>query len=376
MQIRLNHKHSSFTARTPTAVGTGLVALDVLLRDERTTAYSALGGSAGNVLAILAHLGWSVTPVASLGRDAAADRIYHEFKKLGADTRFLACEDHQYTPVVYQLPSNGESTHRFSFSCPFCGIKRGFSSPEDDTLSDAVLQHAPIPSVFYFDRVTPWALELAEKYRERGAIVMFEPSVIGTDLDAFQRAIKSAHILKYADDRIDDLKDFHRDSVEVEVQTRGKRGLQFRTQSTASSWHELPAFAIPYLADTAGAGDWCSAGFLFALIGSVAENGGSGFMSTRRVKESLRFGQILAALNCMQVGARGLARQFDRNHIVSTAAAIRNAIAVSAISDHFAEISQREPVDHVSHVRNHTLSVSKVAAKVHASWLCCKSLVI
>lgn len=376
MQIRLNHKHSSFSAQAPTAVGTGLVALDVLLRDEGTTMYSALGGSAGNVLAILAHLGWSVTPVASLGRDAAADRIYHEFKKLRADTRFLSYDDHQHTPVVYQLPSEGDSTHKFSFSCPFCGVKRGFAAPEQDTLSEAVLRNADIPSVFYFDRVTPWALELAEKYRAHGVTVMFEPSVIGNDLDAFQRAIKSAHILKYADDRIDDLRDFHRDSVEVEVQTRGKRGLQFRTRSTASSWHELSAFEIPYLADTAGAGDWCSAGFLFALIGSVAENGGKGLMSARRVKESLRFGQILAALNCMQFGARGLAKQFDRGRIVSTAAAIRNAVVTSAISDHFTEISQKDSVDHTSHLRSYAFSGNQATTEEHASWLCCKSLVI
>ena len=377
MQIRLNFKSSNHSPPVPTLVGTGLLALDVLLSDERTMMYSALGGSAGNVLAILAHLGWSVTPVASLGHDAAAKRIYHEFKELHADTRFLAYDAHQHTPVVYQLPKGGDVTHKFSFTCPFCGVRRGFSAPEEDTLSDVVLKNADAPSVFYFDRVVPWALELAEKYRAQGTVVMFEPSIVGDDLDAFQRAINAAHVLKYADDRIDDLQGFSRDSVELEVQTRGKHGLQFRFQCSTSdaSWQELPAFVVPHLADTAGAGDWCSAGFLFALIGSVAENGGKGLMSTRRVKESLRFGQILAALNCMQVGARGLARLYDRDHIVSTAAAIRNEHTAPRISDHFTEMYGEDNSHTVNRMWDCSFAspTNETGAEKLTPWLCCQS---
>lgn len=313
----------------PTIVGTGLVALDVVFGGDCASAEMALGGSAGNVLAILGHLGWHAVPVAQLGKDAAAMRIANEFSKLGADTRFLLQSQKLATPVVYQFPGGSGHSHEFSFRCPICGRKRGFVSPTDDV---AVVSHLDLidePDVFYFDRVTPWALELAERYRQAGTLVVFEPSTIGGDSASFERAIRAAHVLKYADDRIADLQGLDLSCVDVEIQTHGKRGLRFRVAEQAGGWHHLNALMVPYVADTAGAGDWCTSGFLYALVGSIIENGGRGQLSTRRMRESLRFGQILAALNCMEKGARGLARRHRAEQLVTLATSIRNSMASS-----------------------------------------------
>jgi fructokinase len=202
-------------------------------------------------------------------------------------------------------------------------------SPTDDVAALAHLRLIDAPDVFYFDRVTPWALELAERCRRAGTLVVFEPSTIGGDLATFKRAIRAAHVLKYADDRIADMQDVDLSCVDVEIQTHGKEGLKFRVAEQAGGWHHLSAFMVPYIADTAGAGDWCTSGFLYALVGSIIENGGRGQLSTRRVKESLRFGQILAALNCMEKGARGLARRHRAEQLVTLATSIRNSMASS-----------------------------------------------
>lgn len=314
---------SEFTGR-PTIVGTGLVALDVLLNGGSDAPNTSLGGSAGNVLAILGHLGWKSIPVAQLGADEAAEEIWHEFARLGAETRFLWRDKEYCTPVIFQLPGTGESTHQFSFRCPACGRKRAFTPPRLDQKSAALLDNIETPDVFYFDRVTPWALELAERYRSLGTLVVFEPSLVGGDHAVFARALQATNVLKYADERILELEQFDRSSIDVEVQTQGKRGLRFRSHSQPGAWQSLSAFQVPYVADTAGAGDWCTAGFLFALIGSIFEKGGKGFISTRRIRESLRFGQVLAALNCMEAGARGLSRSHSSKEIVHLAASIRN----------------------------------------------------
>jgi fructokinase len=318
-KINMQHNH----LHHPTIVGTGLVALDVLLTDDCANAETALGGSAGNVLAILGHLGWSSTPVAQLGMDEAAARIKFEFRKLGANTQFLLQSEQMSTPVVYQYPAKTGHSHEFSFRCPYCGLKRGFVPPIDDGTLIPNLRVIATPDVFYFDRVTPWALELAERYREMGALVMFEPSTIGSDLEAFRRGIRAAHIVKYADDRIADIERVDLSSVEVEIQTHGKRGLQFRLADHPTTWHNLSAFDIPYVADTAGAGDWCTSGFLYALVGSIFEHHSNPRLSTRRIRESLRFGQILAALNCMEKGARGLARRHPSERLIELATSIR-----------------------------------------------------
>jgi fructokinase len=311
--------------RRPRIVGTGLVALDVLGHSSRDVPGTALGGSVGNVLAILGHLGWHCVPVAELGLDNAAEKIRTEFASLGADLRFLRGNSLTSTPVVFQLPGTGGATHEFSFSCPVCGRKRGYSPPSCDVTSTEFLADISAPNVFFFDRVNTWALNLAERYRKAGTLVVFEPSLVGGDSEAFERAIQASHILKYADDRISDLARFELGSVDIEIRTLGKRGLEFRQSSQPDQWHSLSAFHIPFVADTAGAGDWCTSGFLYSLIDEIFEHGGAESISTLRVRESLRIGQALAALNCMEIGARGLARSKSRDEIVHLAASLNDA---------------------------------------------------
>ncbi|RQS25592.1 hypothetical protein DIE03_25030 [Burkholderia sp. Bp8992] len=315
MTIRLSLPERSDTR--PHVVGTGLLALDVLLGEDRTSVRAELGGSAGNVLAILAFLGWSSAPVARLGDDVAGRRIRREFEVLRADTRFIRHEDHAHTPVVYQWPGDHECTHRFSFSCPFCGQKRGFASEAGDAYCHTVLRQIERPDVFYFDRVTDWSLNLAENYRSRGALVVFEPSAVAVRTADFQRAIDACHILKYADERITELAAFDCSDVEVVIQTLGAQGLRFRVASDMpqGSWRTLTAFSVPRVADTAGAGDWCTAGLLYALYGGRS----SRELNTPTLAASLRFGQALAALNCMHSGARGLARYEVRDKLLALA---------------------------------------------------------
>lgn len=323
---RKEMQHNAIQRDYRRVVGAGLVALDVSLRDERTCAWSALGGSAGNVLAILAYLGWSSVPVAHLGMDPAAARILREFEALRADTRFLVGDPLTCTPVVYQFQGEHDRTHRFSFACPFCGQKRGFACDHTDSVSTPVLRDVQSSDVFYFDRVTPAALRLAEGYRARGALVMFEPSVVGDDAEDFSRAVRASHILKYADDRIKELAAFDLSQVAIEIQTLGARGLRFRAPSLVDAWLTLPAFDVPRIADTAGAGDWCSAGMLHTLFAGRAaitiED-----LSHNRLFEALRFGQALAALNCMHDGARGLARRWSAARVIRTARALQKSPA-------------------------------------------------
>jgi fructokinase len=351
----------------PFVVGAGLVALDVLIQSECKGASTALGGSAGNVLAILSHLGWRAAPVGQLGVDLAANYICNEFEQLGADVRFLSQSSHLCTPIVYQLPGTNGSTHEFSFACPFCGKKRGFHAPDHDTISAAVLSSITSPQVFFFDRITPWAIELAEKYRTRGTLVMFEPSVIDNDPLAFERAIRASHVLKYADDRIKDLMKFDRSTIDLEVQTLGQKGLRYRTKESPLSWVSLPAFSIPYVTDTAGAGDWCSAGFLYGLVSSDFKSSHESLLSRRNVEASLRFGQTLAALNCMRPGARGLAKALPKDSIFHMASEIKNR---STNSNSFTTPTKFE--------KNDTLrkkSVGKFGSSIELpNWLCCEAL--
>jgi fructokinase len=304
-------------------VGAGLIALDVLLNEDKSTVSSALGGSAGNVLAILAHLGWSSVPVAKVGIDSAAEHIRREFVELHADVRFLVGEHHSCTPIVFQSPGDGDKTHQFSFSCPHCGRKRHFSYSSDDKLRTPVLSEVKNSDVYYFDRVTSLSLKLAEDYRERGALVMFEPSSMGADIQAFERAVRAAHVIKYADDRIADLQAFDLSKVIVEIQTLGKNGVKFRSPSSDNRWISLSSYPAQHVADTSGAGDWCTAGMLYSLFANV--HGRSlDDLTNANIGDALRFGQALAALNCGYTGARGMAQREQAYEIFEMAAALQS----------------------------------------------------
>jgi len=205
---------SSAKVKTSThrIVGTGLFALDVIVRRDGSTAPPTLGGSAGNVLWILGALGWKTTPVGVLGDDSASRMVQSDFERVDADTRFLLRSSGRSTPVIFQhqleLTDRAPgATHRFTFTCPACGTKRGPLWDDESALADA---DSPLPSagVFFLDRPTRLGVSLAERYAEDGTVVVFEPSTMGNDLELFARAVRCASIVKYANDRIADLSNF------------------------------------------------------------------------------------------------------------------------------------------------------------------------
>jgi fructokinase len=323
------------------AVGSGLIALDVILDKTSSPITSAVGGSAGNVLAALAYLGWNSIPVCELGKDEAAEKVRGEFHKLKADLRFVVQSDDACTPVVYQMPAeeHERETHTFSFRCPTSGERRGFSPPSDSHLSEQVYQDVPKPSVFYFDRVTDVSLDLAEKYRARGVLVVFEPSTVPSDLDDFQRAISASDILKYADNRFDDFP-LDVSNVRLEIKTMGEQGLQFRIPSVVGSWTSLPAISVPSVADTAGAGDWCTAGLLASLFDASSHPD----ISYDAVYDGLRFGQSLAAANCMFTGARGVTERWTARRMKLYAEALMEKSATSGRPTKKAKVKVIQPL--------------------------------
>lgn len=366
---------SANVLQAPRIVGTGLVALDVLICDQVQSGTSSLGGSAGNVLAILAYLGWCAVPVVKLGNDRAAIRISSEFEALNADTRFIVRDESTPTPIVYQWPGDDQTTHKFSFCCPVCGTKRSFLSVDENaTLCNTVLSEVKTTDVFYFDRVTPWALTLAKTYRSRNAMVVFEPSTIQSDRDTFQEAIDACNVLKYADDRIDELKSFNREQVDIEIRTEGAKGLSFKLAAEKNSgWHFLEALSVPRISDTAGAGDWCTSGFLHYLSSKKTNFRDSNPLG---LANALRYGQALAALNCTQSGARGLTKQFDGAFLKNK---LENLFTSELLTVNFDSLW-----NHVSKDLYLTLDVNSSQASTHYLFektnmindLCCKSVEI
>lgn len=294
----------------PVVLGSGLVALDLVLgEDAEAPPRMFAGGTCGNVLTILSFLGWIAYPVARLRPGLAAEEVRSDMKKFGVKLDFLARRRQGSTPIIVQRirrRPDGSTVHRFAWSCPDCGSVLPGYKPLLQSEAAEVVKRMSRPSVFFMDRVSRGMLVLAEKSRDQGALVMFEPSGIG-DPKLFGEAIALCHILKHSRERAIQLSGkWKKSGPLLEVETLGGEGLRYRARAaseTLGKWESIPAFSAHKLVDAAGCGDWCTAG----LLHKVGTRGREGFASldSSEIHEALRFGQALATWNCQFIGARG-----------------------------------------------------------------------
>lgn len=296
-------------AKNKVVIGTGLITLDLLLKDTDDSIRWATGGSCGNVLSILGYLNLDVYPVARLNGDTASTFVRRDLRRWGVNLDFASLEPTAETPVITQKlrhRRNGKVAHSFGWDCPVCGSSLPWFKPILLSSVEEKLDSLPRPGFFYFDKVSPAAIALARWARAQGACVVFEPSGKG-DNKLFRRALEYTSILKYSEQRFSSPINAiaTNSSIKLEVQTCGSRGLAYRTRSSGkiSSWNNLKPIEIPKLRDSAGAGDWCTAGIISEIarrFPTLTEG-----VSVRNAKDLLTLAQAYAAWACSFEGARG-----------------------------------------------------------------------
>jgi fructokinase len=298
----------------PYALGTGLVALDVVVNlNSQQPPRCYAGGTCGNVLTILSYLGWDSSAISRLSQSPATDLLLADLRGRKVSTKFVTVESTGSTPIIIQRISRsatGEPYHTFSWRCPGCGSYLPGYKPVLVSAAQQLASRLQEPQVFFFDRVSRGALDLAKVSNDLGALIVFEPSGIG-DPKLFREAWSLAHVIKYSHERLRDIADLElRQSdhigVLLEIETLGPDGLRYRSRLpkiATNGWQPVDALKPPAFKDAAGAGDWCTAGILSRL----AHRGLAGFRRTtsEKLQEALRYGQALAAWNCGFEGARG-----------------------------------------------------------------------
>lgn len=304
----------------PAIFGTGLIALDVIVNAERAgNPVLAAGGTCGNVLAALSFLGWASYPVARLNGDPASRILQEDLSRWDVALDFATQAPSASTPIILQTirrDALGRPAHSFSLTCPTC---RGWFPRFRDVRSDAAqrvlawLEENDIvegPQVFFFDRVSRASLILAEAFAARGAVVVFEPSGKGKE-SLFEEALRVAHVLKYSRQRLPELS--RRAALSerriLEVETRGEDGLRYRSAASRWAWRSRPAITGVPVVDSAGAGDWCTAG----LLATIAPSGLAGLkeLSSQGIAAALAFGQAAASVACGYEGPRGAMYALD-----------------------------------------------------------------
>lgn len=292
-------------------IGTGLVALDVILNGKPETPPKLhAGGSCGNVLSILSFLGWSSFPVARLAKNSATKEIEKDFKKWEVQTTLISKTDEGSTPIIIHRilkDKRGKPKHRFEFRDPETAAWLPSYKPVLYKDVDSIIHKQPHAKVFYFDRINRGAIELAKANKEKGALIFFEPSSIGTHEGLFNECLQVADIIKFSNDRISNYAQlFPKQQVSLEIETRGIDGIRYRFGGIKKSetWHKIKAYYVNDVVDAAGAGDWCSAGIIDKLCKQGIKS--LNISNAENIKKAIKYGQLLGALNCYFDGARGI----------------------------------------------------------------------
>jgi fructokinase len=286
-------------------VGAGLISLDVLIRDGKRFPVSYyVGGTCGNVMMILAHMGWDTYPIARLDGTKDAQRVLADMYKNSVHTDFVSTSDGK-TPVIVQrnfITKDGIPTHKFESRNNMERFYLDFRSLSVKQANDIIEKIAFVPKVFFFDRVSPAIYKLATTFKKKGSVIFFEPSSKGGDVKRFFQSVEVADIIKFSDQRIKDYQQFENYKDKLFIQTQGSKGLRYRLHS---EWIQMAPIYNDNIVDTAGAGDWTASALINELFKDKQVKSINDF-SLNEIIMALNAAQEVGAKSCSYEGARGM----------------------------------------------------------------------
>lgn len=303
-------------------VGIGLLALDVVLeKDSKIKPLLYAGGSCGNLMCILSYLGFSTYPIARLAENKATEELLSDFNMWGVKTDLISKSNDGSTPIIIQRLSKskeGLPIHRFEFRNPEDGKYLPSFKPVLANTVDVFFDKKSICDFFFLDRISRSSIELAKLYKDNGAIVIFEPSSLKIEnKKLLDELVEFVDILKFSNDRIPLFKTVFQDGIfPIEIETLGKSGINYRINNNIdikNNWKHIPSFELGNVIDTAGAGDWTTAGLIKGLIDNNVKSISE--INVINIDKIFKYAQSLGALSCLFKGARGMMYQIDEHFL-------------------------------------------------------------
>lgn len=295
---------------TPIALCAGYMPLDIIVQEARV--WRRAGGTAGNVAAILAFLGWHSVLAGRVGDDDAGSELIRDLEAADVDCGLLQEDAGSETNrLVHRV---GARPHRYQYTCPRCDQRLPRSRPLTLSQVDEIVSTIPAPALYFFDRANAATVQLAEVYAAAGALVVFEPST-PTNAGLLGRALAAARIVKSSNEH--GPSPSHRSAAspgQIRVVTAGPAGARFRVGE--GPWRGFAAHMVPTVVDAAGAGDWMTAAIIDATMDTAP-------ITDRVIRTAIEVGQSLAALNCGLPGARALMEGRTRKEVLGLASQLR-----------------------------------------------------
>ena len=297
-----------------TVIGSGVYVLDaIVVRDypawpqlrpftERTV-LEEVGGTCGNVMCILAWLGWKAMPEVSLDDSPEGLKLASDLSRYGCDCRYVTNTPQGGTTLLrctHKKDADGNHTIAFRATGPGGSRfpKRHFLRARDevpaflDALDEA-------PGVYFFDDPAAGHRLIARTLRQRGTLVYFEPSSLKSNAEL--DAVAASDIVKFSGTHVTDESLTNRFPDKLFIRTLGADGLRFRLRG--GRWVDLPPVPCENVVDWEGAGDWTTSVFLTQL---AALDKPFGELDEDDVRRCLEAAQAVAAQSVCFLSSKGL----------------------------------------------------------------------
>ena len=250
-----------------TCLGVGTFPLDNLQEKngkDVKTIYQHVGGTCGNVMSILAWMGWHTLPAARLDDSEAGLLIKADLESYGCDTRLVSNTPDGGTTIldiIHKTGRDGKSKTAYMAHSPRGGRfvnHRFWTLKQAQALFDSLEE---MPDVLFFDRCAPGNILLAQLFHERGVLVYYEPN---EPVDRnFLRAVAASNIVKFSDEKHPDVSFTEDFTDKLFIQMMNEKGLRFKLR--AEGWMTIPPEHNPHAVDGEGAGDWTTSTFINEL---------------------------------------------------------------------------------------------------------------
>lgn len=288
-------------------IGTGIFNLDIIVVREypawpamrpfvEKEVLQEVGGTCGNVMCMLASMGWKVRPVACLDDSAEGRKITEDLKQFGCDCSFVSNTAGGGTTLLRCThKKDAAGNHVMSVRAGSPGgsrfPKRHFLRARDEA-PEFLATLKSTPAVFFFDDPAAGNRALARGLKERGALVYFEPSKVASNADL--EAVGLSDIIKFSDENVPDVSFADAYPDKIFIQTMGPGGV--RIKESGGDWYTIEGMKNDAVVDTEGAGDT----FTSAFINAVAEG--------KTIADAAREALAMASRSVGFLGSKGMFR--------------------------------------------------------------------
>lgn len=259
-----------------TIIGSGTYNLDtIIVRDypewprkrpfTDNVILEEVGGTCGNVMCILAWMGWDARPLACLDDSPEGLKMAADLERYGCDCRYVTNTPAGGTTLLrctHKKTADGKHVMNVRVGSPGGSRfpKRRFLRARDE--APAFLKSLEeAPAVFFYDESSAGNRLIAKGLKERGSLIYFEPSRVVSNADF--EAVAVSDIVKFSDEDIPDVSFADRYPDKVFIQTMGPQGVRFKYKG--KPWEAIEPEPVGQVVDTEGAGDWFTAAFINAL---------------------------------------------------------------------------------------------------------------